>query len=172
MTIVERLLRHDSGTTRSLLLCAQKLSDAQLDREFDIGPRTLRRTFFHIISNMECWCDLMTGKPQRRASRDPASPQSIPALLARLDTVAAELVELGKKVVEEKKDDETFIDYLDNPPKLKPLGAGLVHVATHGMHHRAQCLYMMKQLGLKNLIEGDALSWEREYIGQNKWPGA
>jgi uncharacterized damage-inducible protein DinB len=30
------------------------------------------------------------------------------------------------------------------------------------MHHRAQLLYMLRLLGVQNLIEGDALSWESQ----------
>jgi len=31
---------------------------------------------------------------------------------------------------------------------------------THSMHHRAQLLYMLLQLGLEGLPEGDVFSWE------------
>ena len=104
MDMTERLLRHDAWTTRLLLHRSLDLSDEQLDREFDIGHRSLRRTFVHM-------------------------------------------------------------DYLDKPARRKPLGGGLLHVATHGMHHRAQCLYLMRLLGFTNLPEGDALSWEAEHRG-------
>ena len=35
----------------------------------------------------------------------------------------------------------------------------LAHVATHGMHHRAQCLNMLRQLGAP-LPEIDLLEWQ------------
>jgi uncharacterized damage-inducible protein DinB len=172
MTILERLLRHDAWTTRSLLTQSADLPDAALDREFDIGHRSLRRTFIHIVVNMECWCDLMTGAPQRCNEKGARPIDTIAALTDRLDMVAGQLLALGKSVEEEKREDEFFEDYLDEPPRRKPLGAGLVHIATHGMHHRAQCLYIMRQLGVRNLIEGDALSWERIHRGLEDWPGA
>jgi uncharacterized damage-inducible protein DinB len=169
MTILERLLRHDAWTTRALLQLSSHLTNGDLDREFDIGHRTLRRTFMHIIFNMECWCDLMTGQPQRNHM---LSDNSIASLTSRLDIVAEQLLALGKSVDDGGRADEFFIDYLDQPPRKKPLGAGLVHVATHGMHHRAQCLYMMRVLGVKNLIEGDAIGWERVHRGLDDWPGS
>jgi uncharacterized damage-inducible protein DinB len=168
MTTMERLLRHDAWTTHALLTLSQHLPDADLDRDFDIGHRTLRRTFVHIIANMECWYDLMSAIPQRSAG--PAN--TISSLLARLDIVADQLLSLGIRVVDEKREDELFTDYLDKPPTRKPLGAALLHVATHGMHHRAQCLYLMRLLGMKNLIEGDALSWEQNHLGLKAWPTA
>ena len=93
-------------------------------------------------------------------------------LTNRLDFVSEQLLALGKSVVDENREEEPSIDYLDNPPVLKPLGAGLAHVETHGMHHRAQCLYIMRQLGLSNLIEGDAISWEKIHYGMERWPDA
>lgn len=170
MTILERLLRHDAWSTRSLLTLSSALTDAELDCEFDIGHRTLRRTFVHMIENMECWCDLMKNKPQRKAGQTYAPPNSVADLIARLAVVSEELVELGKRVEKENRQDDFFIDDLERPPRRKPLGAGLVHIATHGMHHRAHCLCIMRQLGMKRLIEGDALSWERIHRGLDQWP--
>jgi uncharacterized damage-inducible protein DinB len=44
------------------------------------------------------------------------------------------------------------------------LGAALVHVTTHGMHHRAQCLNMLRHLGAPGvsdrLPEIDPLDWQ------------
>jgi uncharacterized damage-inducible protein DinB len=38
-------------------------------------------------------------------------------------------------------------------------GAVLTHVTTHGMHHRAQCLNMLKQLGVKPLPLSSVAEW-------------
>ncbi len=172
MTILERLLRHDAWTTRSLLALSSGLSDAELDREFDIGHRSLRRTFVHMIGNMECWCDLMTGKPQRWSAQAAPPVSTVSGLTNRLDVVAEQLLALGRSVTSERREDDFFVDYLDKPPTRKPLGAGLLHVATHGMHHRAHCLYIMRNLGVKGLIEGDVISWECVHLGLKTWPAA
>ena len=62
MNFVDRLLGHDAWTTRQLLEICAKLPNEQLDREFDIGHRTLRATFDHIIHNMECVVDAHVGR--------------------------------------------------------------------------------------------------------------
>jgi len=172
MTVVERLLRHDAWTTRTLLELSADLSDSALDREFDIGHHTLRRTFVHMVSNMECWCDLMCGWPQRKVNLESVHQDSIVGLAIRLGQVSQELLTLGIEVASQGREEEFFVDYLAKPPRKKPLGAGLLHIATHGMHHRAHCIYIMRQLGVQNLIEGDALSWERIYRGLEAWPEA
>ena len=38
-------------------------------------------------------------------------------------------------------------------------GAVLVHVTTHGMHHRAQCLNMLRQLGTPSLPPSSVTEW-------------
>ncbi len=158
MTILEKLLRHDAWTTRLLLTRAADLTDSALDQPFDMGHRTLRRTFQHMIANMECWCDLILARPQRAGT--PRISAGINGLIARLDVVTAELVALGQSFSNSGGNDDLFTDYLDNPPGKKSVGTALVHIATHGMHHRAQCLWMMRHLGLQNLPEGDVFSWE------------
>jgi len=159
MDILDRLLQHDAWTTRQLLVRASELSDEQLDREFEMGHRTLRRTFAHVIGNMECWYDLMAGVTQRPRS---AGAPSVESMLTRLDIVAEQLLALGRQIVAQRREDDCFSDVLDTPPQAKTFGGGLVHVATHGMHHRAQCLYMLRRLGMPDLPEGDALSWEHQ----------
>jgi hypothetical protein len=55
MDILDRLLGHDAWTTRQLLLRCRELTEEQLDRHFEIGDRSLRETFQHIMENMEIW---------------------------------------------------------------------------------------------------------------------
>jgi uncharacterized damage-inducible protein DinB len=40
-------------------------------------------------------------------------------------------------------------------------GAVLAQVATHGMHHRAQCLNMLRQLGVSPLPPSSVVEWTR-----------
>jgi uncharacterized damage-inducible protein DinB len=115
---------------------------------------------------------LMAAKPQRWSAQTVPPVNTISGLTNRLDVVAEQLLALGRSVADENREDDFFVDYLDKPPSRKPLGAGLVHIATHGMHHRAQCLYIMRQLGVKGLIEGDAISWECIHLGLKTWPDA
>ena len=157
MDLLDRLLGHDSWTTGQLLDLAGTLSEEQLDQEFDIGHRTVRRTLAHIIWNIECWTDLMQGRPVR--SR-PASVQTLALLRERHDAASSEFFRFARVVADQDRLDETFLDTLDAPPTEKPLGGVIVHLATHGMHHRAQLLFMMRRLAVTNLPEGDALCWE------------
>jgi uncharacterized damage-inducible protein DinB len=158
MDLLDRFLGHDAWTTRELLLRCRGLSDEQLDRTFPIGHGSLRATFVHIIWNMEVWTDLMCERP-RRPDPGPAA-ETIPRLIERLDAVAAEFAAVSRRLQAERRLDDIFYDTVESPPIEKTFGGAIVHTITHSMHHRAQVLNMMRQLGIKDLIEGDALSWE------------
>jgi uncharacterized damage-inducible protein DinB len=159
MDLLDRLLGHDAGTTRQVLLLSQDLSDEQLDRDFDIGHRTLRETFAHMIGNIEIWTDLMAERPVDR------TPQgtSIVVLLNRHERAYSEFARIARLVRDEGRMDGTYIDTLDNPPTRKTFGGTIAHVITHNMLHRGEILHILQRLGVEGLPEGDVLGWESSY---------
>jgi uncharacterized damage-inducible protein DinB len=160
VNILDRLLGHDAWSTCQLLLRCQELTDEELDREFDIGHRSVRATLLHVVRNMEVWTDLIGGWSLRPDEGEQPLGRSVSGLLRRLDAAAHDLAAVATRIVEEGRLDERFVDYLDKPSCQKSRGGAIVHVATHSMHHRAQLLYLLRRLGMRDLIEGDVLSWE------------
>ncbi len=155
MNLLDRLLGHDAWTTRQLLAIAARLSEEQLDREFDIGHRSLRATFNHIIHNMEVWSSLMAAEGIRRQD-----DRTIPGMIGRLAVAEIRLSRIARRIAAENAWDETWTDILDSPPQAKTYGTAIAHVLTHSMHHRAQVLYMLRHSGVHSLPEGDVFSWE------------
>jgi uncharacterized damage-inducible protein DinB len=164
MDILDRLLGHDAWTTRQLLLRCRELTDEQLDRGFDIGDRSLRETLLHILENMEAWTDRMAMRPGRESSRS-SGASSVEELLGRLSLAAKDQADVSRGIRDAGRLDQMYADPQEEPPNPRPLGGMIVHVITHSMHHRAQALYIMEQLGLTNLPEGDALDWEHKAFG-------
>jgi len=160
MDLLDRLLAHDSWTTRQLLLACESLPDSRLDKEFDIDHKTLRETFTHMIDNMEVWTDLLYERPVQTKTGI-----TIPELLVRLSTVSRDFTDLARKIAREGRYDDCFVDTLDNPPRKKTFGGAIGHVLTHDMHHRAQVMHLMEKVGVKEHIEGDLLSWESTSFG-------
>jgi uncharacterized damage-inducible protein DinB len=155
MDLLDRLLGHDAWTTRLLLERCRGLTDAQLDRDIDIGHRTVRRTLDHLIWNMQAWGNEMAGRPMGERGGD-----SVDALTARLDAAAAHLAATARGIADRGAWDETWVPPHDGAPVERTYGGTIAHVLTHSMHHRAQILYMLRVLGLRDLPEGDVLSWE------------
>lgn len=160
MDIVDRLLGHDAWTTRQLLLACQALPEAALDREFEIDHRSLRATFVHMVANLEVWTDLICERSVESRTGD-----SLAALLERHAAASRDFAWQARQVVRQQREDDTFLDTLDRPPRRKTYGGAIGHVLTHNMHHRAQVLFLMERLGLHAHIEGDLLGWETQAFG-------
>ncbi|WP_372723581.1 DinB family protein [Novipirellula sp.] len=163
MDLVDCLLRHDAWTTKRILDICAELSVADLDRDFDIGHRTLRRTLDHIIHNMEIWSALMAQREYERST-----DQTIPGMAQRLANAESRLRKVAQDVAESNAWNQTWYDHLDRPPRKKRFGTTIAHLITHSMHHRAQLLYMLRLCGVRDLPEGDVFSWEAETEGTPK----
>jgi uncharacterized damage-inducible protein DinB len=160
MDLLDRLIGHDVWTTRQLLDICRGLSDEELDRPIDIGPKSVRVTLRHIIYNIEAWSDLMAGRPMRK--NPPLEEATIAALTERLDVAGAEFARIARGVADRGAWDEKWPDRRGDPPKELTYGGTIAHVITHSMHHRAQLLYMLRVLGVGDRPEGDVLSWENQ----------
>lgn len=155
MNLLHQLLKHDSWTTRELLILCQPLSDDELDREFDIGHRSLRATFEHVIRNTEVWSALIA---QTAVTDVTQNDNSVERLLVRLQAASERLENAASAIQIENRWNETYVAPVDGIEKR--FGTSVAHVITHSMHHRAQLLYLMRKIGLKDLPEGDVFSWE------------
>jgi uncharacterized damage-inducible protein DinB len=153
--LLDRLLGHDVWTTRQLLGLCAAFSEEQLDHEYDIGHRTLRATLDHIVRNVEVWSSLMAGDAVERQS-----DRTVTGMTERLAVAAERLRKIARQIADRDAWDETWHDHLDDPPREKSYGAGIAHIITHSMHHRAQVLYMLRLSGVTPLPEGDVFSWE------------
>jgi uncharacterized damage-inducible protein DinB len=156
MDILDRLLGHDAWTTRQLLERSRAMPDPLLDQPFDFGHGGVRETALHMLGNVETWTDLMLGRPVRRDD----TRVSMDELLARHDAAYAEFAAFARDIRDAGRLDELWLDVLDAPPTQKTYGGAITHVILHNMQHRAELLHMLSRLGLDDLIEGDALSWE------------
>lgn len=157
MNMLERLLGHDIAATRELLDLCQNMSDEELDRDFDVGWRTLRKTFNHMISNIEVWTDLMMERPIQHNSEQVSAPE----LLARLESSYAEFATFALQIEREGRLDALWTDVLDEPPTQKSFGGAIGHVITHNMHHRAEIQHILHRLNLPVVPEGDLMGWDQ-----------
>jgi hypothetical protein len=61
MDLLDLLLDHDHWATNTLLEACGGLPEAQWDRAFDVGHRTLRETFGHMVFNVPFWTAFLAG---------------------------------------------------------------------------------------------------------------
>ena len=140
---------------------AGPLSAAQLDREFEIGIGTLRKTLLHIRDAEQWWLE-------NWISVRPAEFKQLPET-----TPVAELKALFRETANQR---DAHIDPLANDDlkrvvsaDVRPgvtlsfrLGETMLQLCGHGVHHRAQALNMLRHSGVA-VPELDYEEWIRNF---------
>ena len=152
---LEILLAHDHWASRKLLEACQTLDEDQFQQRFEMGPGSLHDTVTHMLGAMRGWGDMLAGREQR-ARLDQDGQRRTPAeLLELLEDVCADL-----KASAQNYSPDAWVSGSRGGRTFTFLRGGvLTHVATHGMHHRAQCLNMLRQLGVAPLPPSSVLEW-------------
>lgn len=149
---LDALLGHDRDMTAYLMSLSEPLDDAALDREFDLGHRTLRRTFDHIILATASWTGQVTGSPVPWVP----NPAPIPEMQERHREVYARFETTARAIAAEGRHDEVFLDTHQYP---QTKGLTVLHVILHNHMHRGEVLHILQRLGLEDLPEGDPQEW-------------
>lgn len=133
--------------TRDLLYqCAAGLTDAELDRPFEMGMGSLRETFNHIAAVERVWLERCkhVEQPLYRAS---GAGWSVSRLLADARGTSTERDAFFDSLSDGDLSRSVSYRNLKGQPFAFPLGMILLHVANHGQHHRAQALNMLRHIG-------------------------
>jgi len=171
MDILDRLIAHNEWATRELIERCGKLSSEEYHREMEIGLCTLHKTCAHIVGVMFVWGNMIaTDSPGevRDLSKVCAGPEE---LLQELSKAHSCLTDAASGVRSENRLDE-ILEQVHPRTKMRyrcTRGSMITHVLTHGMHHRAQVLQMLRQLGETELPDVDVLEWEiMESVGSRE----
>jgi uncharacterized damage-inducible protein DinB len=140
-----------------LQACAS-LSTEQFHQVFEIGPGSLHNTTTHIMGAMRGWTDTLLGTPDARHRLEKDGKQrTVPDLMALLDEVAGEF----ERVARAYPLDGVMTAVRAGVSYEFPRGTIITHVLTHGTHHRAQGLNMLRRLGVSPLPLSSVLEWIR-----------
>jgi uncharacterized damage-inducible protein DinB len=158
MDLLDRLVEHDHWATTELLNLGRDLDDEQLDQSFDIGHRTARATFDHMIFNLGFWTALANGQPFEGRQDD----RSLTALADRHERYYATFADLARRKRDEQSLEETFTDHYDSPMTF---GGAILHVILHNAEHRTEVLHIFERLGVQGLPEIDHALWDYKRRG-------
>lgn len=151
------LLAHDRWASLQILSACKSLTDEQLDQKFEMGPGTIRATITHMIAAMNAWSDTLAQKPNRERIDSSGVKYSVVQLEQFLLEATREFSNLARAC---PVDEVVTRERLGTVYRFTR-GAILTHVATHGMHHRAQCLNMLRHLGVAPLPASSVVEWVR-----------
>ncbi len=152
---LEILIAHNLWATRNIIEACAGLSEEQFHKPFEMGPGSLHATTTHILGALRGWTDMLAGR-EARPRLEADNLRRTPAdLLTLLEEIAADFAAIAKA------------HPLDQPVNAIRGGKSytflrgqvLTHVTTHGMHHRAQCLNMLRHLAVNPLPKSSVLEW-------------
>ena len=159
---LEILIAHDRWATQQMIDACAKLSEPQFHQPFDIGPGSLHNTLVHMVSAMRLWTQILAGQePTPRLDQDgkQRTAAQIKEIFGEVD--CAFTAELRRRPL-----DEMVSRTRDGRTTVLPRAAVFAHVVTHGMHHRAQMLNMLRRLEVKPLPPGSVFEWSRVTYAQ------
>ena len=163
LDLIRRYYAYSDWAQERVHASAATLTDEQLDRPFDIGLGSLRATLLHIRDGEQSWLESWTGPPSKEYDQQPPT------------TSIAELRHLFQQTAQRRN---AFLDgsdaaTLQNPvsvwvtPEKKlsfALGETVLQLHSHGTHHRAQAVNMLRRLGAE-MPALDFLVWRDETAG-------
>jgi uncharacterized damage-inducible protein DinB len=160
---LEILLAHDRWATGQLLEFCEDLSDEQFHQRFEMGVGSLHDSVTHILGAMRTWTDSLAEREGGQRLEENGQKHKPKELAALLDSVADALAAEARR----KPVSDTISRRLRSGKTFAfTRAAVLTHVATHSMHHRAQCLNMLRQLGVKPLPPSSVTEWT--FLGAGK----
>ena len=145
-SILDDLYRYNSWANDRIFALCEGLFDGQLDERREMGFGTLRNTMFHVLAAEETWLQRWTTLPSRPFPME-AQGLSLGEISRRLKQVAADRQSLMDR--ERPEGLQRICSYKDSKGNSysNRLEGLLLHVANHGIHHRAQALSFLKRLG-------------------------
>lgn len=175
--VVRIQIAADAWGTRLILKLCRSLTHDQFHQRFPIGLGSLHDTITHIISAKRRWTDRLAERPVRPMLHTvPEFPhlsgekkdRTVDELVALLDESERDLASVATQL----RDRLGTTLSLDWPGKdgtktyTFTRAAVLVHLSTHGAHHRAQCLNMLRHLNVPGLSDKlpdpSAVDWQAE----------
>lgn len=151
---LEILLEQDLWGTCLIIDSAAPLTGEQFRTEFPMGFGTLQKTLAHMASAVYRWGDVLGGNMPRAPlewANFPTPASFVPAFeesnaLLRVQAAARPLGE----IVERETNGRVY---------RFTRAAALMQITTHGTYHRAQCVNMLRHLGVVPVPDPSVMKW-------------
>ena len=154
--LLQTLLAHDRWATLQVLDACDALTPEDFHRRFDIGPGSLHDTLTHIVSATRAWTETLTGSEPRPRPDADGQRRTSAQIRALFEDAWREL---ASEATRRPRDERTTRRLRDGRTLQLTRAAVLAQVLTHGTHHRAQCLNMLRRLGVTPLPPTSVAEW-------------
>ncbi|MBC7772701.1 MAG: hypothetical protein H7210_09430 [Pyrinomonadaceae bacterium] len=156
--LIEFQLDHNAWATGRLIDACATLTPEQFERHMEIGPGSLQGTLSHIIETMFFFADCFTARHYENRSDFALKSRSVAGLQELLDRSSSELDTAINQALAGGVPAELAWASSEHGRMSGP--AAVAQVFDHGSYHRAQCMNMLKRLGVLPLPGVDPMSFE------------
>lgn len=146
------LLAHNRWATHQIIDFCRPLTGDQFHQTFEMGEGSLYDSLVHILAAMRGWGDLLAGREQREGL-EKQGPYTLDQLAQLLDEIANDFD------ANTMPHDDIASGERGGKTYAFTRGTVVTHVTTHGMHHRAQCCNMLRQLGVEGPFRVSVVEW-------------
>jgi AraC family transcriptional regulator len=163
--LIIRMVEHHVWLLGEMLDRAAQLDDAALDRRIELNVedidenQTIRSLMSRLIGQMDMWNSVIHDRPYDWKLEE---HESTGAMRPRLAEAGREFEAEVRRVVNEGRLDETFVDAECSPPEVFTYGGMIAHVLTFAAHRRVLVLGALESAGFSDLGAGDPRSWVAE----------
>jgi uncharacterized damage-inducible protein DinB len=155
------LLGHNRWANREILKLCAGLSEGEFHKRFEIGPGSLHDTMTHVVGCIDRWADRIGGRELRPSleGEGGAIPRRTVEELLELNEAACEDFAGVVGRVRPAAAEERVWVFAGQSYRFN-VAAAILHVTNHGMHHRGQCMNMLRHSGVKFEDDFSELQWQ------------
>lgn len=162
MNLLVRMVEHHVWLVGELVDRAATLDAATLDAPIRLSVEgiddnpTTRSLLSRLIGQMDMWNNVIAS---REYDFELEQGESIASMRTRLRTAGDAFLSEVRRVVDQGRLDETFVDAQCDPPEVFTYGGLIAHVLTFAAHRRALVLGALFSAGITDLGAGDPRTW-------------
>jgi hypothetical protein len=141
---------------------AKDLPDDVIDAPIELSVEgldespTLRSQLSRLVGQLGMWNAAIDGRPYDFVVE---RHECILDLRARLADEGPAFLTHVRKIVDEGRLDETFVDAICDPPEVFTYGGMIAHVLTFSAHRRTLVCGALAEAGVPDLGAGDPMRW-------------
>ena len=147
------MIAHDRWANGLMYETCRGLTDEQFHQRFEMGEGSLHDNLVHNLGAMRGWTDVLNEVPNRERLEE--GRYTLDEIVGLHGSVTADF---EKAAFRQPFDTVIHRDRGERSYSF-PVGGILSHVMTHSMHHRAQCLNMLRHLGVEQLPQSSVMEW-------------
>ena len=166
MDLLNAMVEHHVWLVDEMVARSGGLSDDVLDAPIQLSVEgidddpTLRSLLSRLVGQLAMWNAAIDGRPYDFAvERD----EPLASIGGRLSTEGPAFAANVRRLGDEGRLDETFVDAVCDPPEVFTYGGMVAHVLTFAAYRRTVVVLALARLGHDELGWGDPMRWVAEH---------